>query len=70
MLGEITERHFDVTFDFESRAACLRYRDDLLDGRVEPTPPAGAISPTIPRSWHPGDRERLGHTSPPLGLVT
>jgi hypothetical protein len=41
----------------------------LVRVRYRRTPPAGAISPTIPRSWHPGDRERLEHGLPPLGLA-
>jgi hypothetical protein len=34
MLGEITERHFDATFDLNRGPLACRYRDDLLDGRV------------------------------------
>ena len=35
MLGEITERDFDATFDLNRGSLACRYRDDLLDGRVE-----------------------------------
>ena len=35
MLGEITERDFDATFDLNRGPLACRYRDDLLDGRVE-----------------------------------
>ena len=41
----------------------------LIRVRYQPTPPAGAISQTIPRVWHPDDREHRGHGLPPLGIA-
>ncbi len=41
----------------------------LIRVRYRPAPPAAAISPTVPRAWHPGDRERLGHGLSSLALA-